>query len=99
MISLLERLRRHFHQRSREGSPPDRLDDFDEAVKRFRQSAEQFLMKWPWFDPEQIKKFEAADDLGETRDARVVLNELLHQARRREDGEDSVVETNITPHE
>jgi hypothetical protein len=99
MISLLERLRRHFWEKSREGSPPDRLDDFDEAVKRFRQSVEEFLMKWPWFDPEQIRKSEAADDLGETRDARDALNELLHQARQREDGEDLVVETNITPHE
>jgi len=97
MITLLEWLRRHFRQKGKEGDTPDRLDDFEEAVNQFRQSAEQFLMKWPWFDPEQIKKSEAADDLGETQDAREALNELLHQARQRDQGQDLLVEFNTTP--
>jgi hypothetical protein len=78
-ILLLERLRRHFREQSREGFPLDRLDDYEEAVNRFRKSVEQFLMKWPWFDPEEIKKSEDSDQRGEYREAREVLVELLHQ--------------------
>jgi hypothetical protein len=98
MICLLEQLKRHFRRMVKDEPPPEHLADFEAAVKRFRLTAVQFLLKWPWFDPEQIKEFdEAIFERGDYQDAREALNELLHQARERAEGEDRVLATVSTP--
>jgi hypothetical protein len=98
MISLLERVRRLGRQAREEGTPPTKLDEYEQAVNRFRRSAIDFLMGWPWGASESWEKVAAAIERGEHQDAKEALNELLDQARRREQGKDQVVEPIASPH-
>jgi hypothetical protein len=98
MISLLERVRRLGRQARAEGIPPTGLDEYEKAVNRFRKSAIDFLMHWPWGSMEPWEKSAAAAyERGEFREAREALNELLEQARQREQANDRVTEPAMAP--
>jgi tetratricopeptide (TPR) repeat protein len=77
VLTWLERYRRRCRAAEKAGSGVRQFDELNAAIKDFRKASEEFLLKWPWVNLENLAASRAAYERGEFQDAREALNEIL----------------------